>query len=225
MCEETHDLVDQGLHFVLVSALQSLFELQVAEESEILGASRVLVQHSLQTSVSALLEASVAVEAGRDHVVHLFFQLEHLFHVRGGVVDHLRVFHNPPGPPFDVRLHGGDDVRQHRRLALEDPVHQFQLVVAAIGEHGLCSGAHLHQVLGSVENQLPLHHSLQLLLGGRVEISAEPTLLVLQSPLNLAQELRARVRSSPAGHFGAIVLCAGRQKLALEVGLVDSARL
>mmetsp|Transcript_1698 Transcript_1698/g.3467 ORF Transcript_1698/g.3467 Transcript_1698/m.3467 type:complete len:215 (-) Transcript_1698:1197-1841(-) len=73
--EQADHLVDKLHHLFLISALQALLQLPVAEEGEVLGTTCVLVQDSLEAPVARLLKPRVIVEACRYHLVNLRLEL------------------------------------------------------------------------------------------------------------------------------------------------------
>ena len=224
--KEANNLIHQGLHLIFISALQAFLELEVAVKRKVLGTSRVLVQDRLQPLVSALLKDSVAVKARRDHVVHFLFQLQHLLSVGRRVVNHLLVLHYSGTPELNVGLHNRDDVWQHGGLFSEDSVHELQLFVPPVHEHSLgASATHLNQLLRGIQNKLPLHDHLEILLRRGVKVSAQSSFFVIQAALDLVQELRACVLGHPPSHLGSVVLFRCCKQEILEICLVQLATL
>mmetsp|Transcript_22143 Transcript_22143/g.61947 ORF Transcript_22143/g.61947 Transcript_22143/m.61947 type:complete len:476 (-) Transcript_22143:886-2313(-) len=178
VCEQSDHRVNEPLSLVFVATLQALLELQIGIQRQVLGTAGVLIQDVFQATISGLLKARIVLEASGNHLVELFFQLQHLFNVLRWVVDILLILDDFRTPGLDVRLHDARHVRQHGRLSSEKPIHQCQIIVLRVDKHVLATRIHLDQLLRCVQDELPLAHLSQRFPRGSIQIATQSPILV-----------------------------------------------
>mmetsp|Transcript_105242 Transcript_105242/g.304442 ORF Transcript_105242/g.304442 Transcript_105242/m.304442 type:complete len:425 (-) Transcript_105242:179-1453(-) len=222
MCEEADDLVHQSheADLLLTPTLQTLLQLKVAEHRQVCGAPGVFVENFLQSMIPRLLEGYIVVEAPCHQVLELVLKVKHARDVRVWIVNVLLVVDDRRAPTLDIGHHDLRYEGEHRRLALEQAVHQCKAIVLFLHEHPLATSIHLHQPLRGVEDELGLALFPQCLGRGLVKVPLDTGVLVIEALGDFAQHLLARILREPTCHLRLVVAGRAKKKRVLEVNLV-----
>jgi hypothetical protein len=158
------------------------------------------------------------LETDFNHLINLRLEGKELAGEFNWVLEQSHVGHYLLSSHFNVWLHLLNDVLQGRVNALEDPVHECELVKLSMLEHRVATSALLiHQVIRLTLYDLGLDRIEQGHLGLRLQVVSGALLLLDEMRLRLSQVLRAVEFHQPPLTLLNILLLRALDQLNLEL--------